>query len=172
MQIVEEMDRALQDLRNRIIRRLEISRADDASPPAIGRTCEIEEVDESPAAAAAEAANPETTSWVNSIERGDVEQWLEDVEVISRKQPESEEEPTLSDFEGDLHILGLRRPMSSSSVEVVPFSAATAYSSAEWAPPAGRRRRPKPTQQSRWEQKADGESSDWIDAGDSDSTLG
>ncbi|CAA7407551.1 unnamed protein product [Spirodela intermedia] len=172
--IVEEMDRALQDLRNRIIRRLEISRADDASPPAIGRTCEIEEVDESPATAAAAAANPETTSWVNSIERGDVEQWLEDVEVISRKQPESEEEPLLSDFESDLHILGLRRPMSSSSVEVVPFStaAAAAYSSAEWAPPAGRRRRPKPTPQSRWEPKADGESSDWVDAGDSDSTLG
>ncbi|CAA6674952.1 unnamed protein product [Spirodela intermedia] len=104
---------------------------------------------------------------------GDVEQWLEDVEVISRKQPESEEEPLLSDFESDLHILGLRRPMSSSSVEVVPFStAAAAYSSAEWAPPAGRRRRPKPTPQSRWEPKADGESSDWVDAGDSDSTLG
>ncbi|XP_078443166.1 uncharacterized protein LOC144712743 [Wolffia australiana] len=186
-QIVEEMDRALLDLRNRIIRRLEISRANTAATsattsaafPTTRQTSEIEEVDEGPGAATTAATTatrvtkvPDTRSWMDSIE------WLEDIEAVpaeTRKPFESEDEPMLSDFEGDLLIPGLRRPMSSSSVEVVQFS--TACSSVEWAVQPGRRRRVKPQPArpppSRYEQKTDGESSDWIDAaGDSDSTLG
>ena len=177
MQIVEEMDRALLDLRNRIIQRLEISRATSdtsatsSAPVSRHLTSEIEEVDEDPPPPPPN--NYGMASWVNSIEREDVEQWLEDVEIISsrdtKRQLESEEEPMLSDFEADLLTAGLRRPMSSSSVEVVQFS--SACGSIEWAAPLGRQRKVKPLRSCRRE--SNGESSDWVDAaGDSDSTFG
>lgn len=170
------MDRALQELRNRIIKRLEDSRAEASCLATSDRVCEIEEVGEVPEEV---LANSETaSSWANAIDQENIKHWLEDVEFLTshdvRKQLGSEDEVFLSDLENDENLPGLKRHTSSSSLEVVHVSPPGSCS--EWIPLRGKTGLPprsgRPVQRRRQEQKVDGESSDWVDAGDSDSTLG
>ncbi|MQL81752.1 hypothetical protein Taro_014216, partial [Colocasia esculenta] len=177
VQIVEEMDRALQELRNRIIERLENSRAEASSLATNDRGCEIEEVD-SEVPAEASAHSETASSWANANDKENIDHWLEDVEFLTshdlRKQLGSEDEVFLSDLENEDSLLGLKRLTSSSSLEVVHVSPPGSCS--EWTPLRDRSGLPprssRPAQRRRQEYRADGESSDWVDAGDSDSTLG